>query len=131
MINKILVSYLFVSLLLAMSLALLGVDNIQLGSYLQSFIVNTSREMATYRLEIPEIPTIEVIDFLPLQDVDFWQAVLNFLINFGNVIVRFINGVIQILNFIVMILNFLIQALEFIFLLIKNFFIMRDSIVDA
>lgn len=130
MIYRILGSYLFISLLLAFSLALFGVENVQMGSYLQSLIMVTSRDLAQYSFTIPNIPSIETMEnFLPLQDVSFWEGIINLLQNIGNVMLMFFNGIIQVLNFVIMILNFIVQMLEFIFLLIRNIFVMRDSIV--
>lgn len=125
MVNKIVASLIFVSLLLAISIKLIGIANgvdithVELSGPVLAFFRSTSMELENYKIAIPDIPMIP-----PLEDVSGAWAILQVLVNF-------INGFVNVLNFLVMVINTAIQLIEFLVLLIKNLIIMRNQLVPS
>lgn len=117
MIKKIIVSTFFVLLLFSISLYLAGITHVELGSHAMAFLKNCSRELESFKIAIPNIPSIP-----NMEDVNGFMVVVD-------VLVKFINGLVNVLNFIILVLNTLIQLIQFIFIILKNFISMRNEII--
>lgn len=132
MINKIVGSYLFIALLFALALKLMNVDSQMFGDHLRVLIATSSMQLEDVNFVIPSIPHIpNDLEMLPLQNVEWWQAVLNFFVNFANVFITFLNGIVDVINFVIQVINFMIKLIEFVVIIIRNFFTMRDNIVSS
>lgn len=116
MIKKISLSFIFVCLLIAIPLALLGYKKVELGSPFLALMANTTRQLEGYKVTIPDIPMIPAFE-----EPEGIMVVVQFLL-------KVVNGISTLLNVIIMLLNSLIQLLEFIFLLLKNLISFKDSI---
>lgn len=119
MIKRIVACLLFFCLIIAIPLAIAGVERVELGGAFMALLRNTSKELNTYKIEIPNIPSIP-----RLNSATGFMVVIDLLISF-------INGLVNLLNFVVMILNYVIQVLEFFCLLIKNLFTFRDNLQES
>lgn len=134
MINKIVVSFFFFDLVVAMLISLYWVANdisyhqITIGPEFLSFLRMCSSELNGFKIEIPDIPSIPKIEYMTQENAQWYELVLNFLVNIFNGLITFLNGVVNILNFVVTIINVIIQVLEFLFILIKNIFNMTDAL---
>lgn len=116
MLKKISISLIFVCLLIAIPLALLGYEKVELGTPFMALMSNTSRQLESYKVSIPDIPMIPAFE-----EPQGILVVVQFLL-------KVVNGISTLLNVIIMVLNSLIQLLEFIFLLLKNLITFKDSI---
>jgi len=134
MINKIVVSFFFFDLVVATLISLYWVANnidyhqITIGPEFLSFVRSCSQELNGFKIEIPDIPDIPKIEYMTQENAQWYELVLNFLVNVVNGLVTFLNGVVNLLNFVVTIVNVIIQVLEFLFILIKNLFTMTDAL---
>lgn len=106
----------FLSLVIAIPLAVLGFKRVELGTAGMSLIKTTSIELNNFKIEIPSIPMIP-----QFKTPNGFELVLNFLI-------AVVNGLSTLVNFIITLLNIIIQLLEFIFLIIKNLIQFKDSV---
>lgn len=116
MIRKISIILIFACLLIAIPLALMGYEKVELGGPFLAFMRTTSDDLNNYKITIPDIPKIPAFE-----EPKGLQVVLNFL-------VRVVNGLSTLLNVIIMVLNELIQLLEFFFLMIRNLITFKDTI---
>lgn len=118
MIKKISLTLVFLCLIIAIPLAILGYKKVEIGSSGLALIKMTSQQLQDYSIEIPNIPMI------PKFDVgNGWLVVLNFLIDV-------VNGLSSLINFIIYLLNIVIQLLEFIVLIIRNLIVFRDNLAS-
>ena len=137
MINKILVSFFFTELLIALGIALywnsygIAYHQVSIGPSFLSFMNTCSYELNQFKLEIPSIPDIPKIDSLQMEDTNWWNAVLNFFVAFANGFFTFLNGVVLILNFLIVVINTIIQLLQFVFILVKNLITMKDVLATS
>ena len=118
MIRKIIFSSIFVLLLFSISLYLFGVRRVELGSTFLSFMKNCSRELENFKISIPNIPSIPLMDEV------------NGILIVVDLLTKFFNGLINVINFIILILNTVIQVLQFLFILLKNFISSRDVLIS-
>lgn len=130
MISKIVGASLLFFAMIALMLALAGIREVELSEPFMAFLNQTSIELESYKIAIPDIPRIPTMEFLYFGG-NFFEVVGQIFINFIQLWVRFINGIITILNLVILVLNTIIQLLEFIFLIIKNLITMKNSLVGA
>lgn len=116
MIKKIIFSLIFVCLIVAIPLAVMGIKKVELGEPFLAFIRVTADDAERWKLSIPEIPKIPVFS-----DASGFELVLNALI-------KFINVIIWLLNAIRSVINLIIGFLQFFFFLIKNLFNLSDTL---
>lgn len=119
MIKKIIVGLFFLCLFIAIPLSLAGITRVELGGSFMALMKNTSRELNDFKVAIPNIPNIPLLDKVG----GFWEIV--------KILTNFINGFVNVLNFIVMILNYAIQLIQFLVLLVKNLILFRDSLSES
>lgn len=124
MIKKIVGYSLLFFAMIALFLALAGIKEANLSPSFIAFLKNTSREMESWKVAIPNIPDIPKIE--DINQGEWYEFAVNAL----NGIISFLNGLVVLLNFIIMALNTLIQLLEFIFFIIKNLIVMKDNILQ-
>lgn len=136
MINRIIVSFFFAELLLAVGISLVwfagGVEphQIQLGTPFISFMNSCNRDLNSFKIAIPNIPSIPSLD--AIREINnFWDVIVNLLVNIANAFFTFLNGVIKLLNFLIQIINVVIELLEFIFIILKNAIVLRDTLANA
>lgn len=114
MIKKIIFSIIFVCLLIAIPLALLGIKRVELGTPFLSFMQNCSYELNDFKIAIPEIPHVPS----PYESgawYDFLRALVsmvNFIVNICNVAITFMNSIMQFFQFLFIVLKNLIKFRE-------------------
>ena len=129
MINRIIGSFIFISCLFALLLALSGVTApVWFGNEFRSFIVTTNLELSSYHIAIPNIPLIPNIGFLDFSD-NVGANIIVLFSNFFNALAIFINALITLLNGIILFINTVINLVSFLLIFLKNILTMRDSIV--
>lgn len=135
MINRIIGTFFFVDLLIALFIAIYWSTNnidfhtIKLGEDFMSFIYKTSAQLDDYKFVIPNIPKIDMITPVDnMENANWWDNVLNFFVNFANGFFTFINGVTSVINFVINVVNYIIQLVQFIALLLGNFFNMIGNL---
>ena len=101
--------------IIALFLALNGVQHIGIGEDYYSFMKSVSRDFENFKIEIPNIPKIPTIT---KKYNDSEWAIINAIFTIINVIINFFNGVISVLNVTILIFNIVLQVLEFIVLLL-------------
>lgn len=118
MIRKIIYAGIFLCLLIAIPLSLMGIEKVEPGMPFLAFLKNCNRELNDFKIEIPNIPAI------PLLDTEG-----NPFLNFVNGVINFLNGVSNLINFIITLLNVVIQVIQFIFIVVKNLIIFKDTLI--
>lgn len=111
MIQKVSLYFILPMCILAFFLALVGVERIQFGDDYYLFLKNVSASFENWRLEIPDIPKVPLIQ---KQDYSSSGKILQVLISIGNFFANFLNVLIGIINIITNILNIVIQLIQFI-----------------
>ena len=116
MIYKIVGSYFFLCLCIAVFLSINGVSSTtQLGSYLQGAMVEINRRMSYYTFKIPNIPSIPLEWAIDQNSV--WDAIpvvrlaktLTIILNF---IIKILNGVSWVLNIVIKLFEFVVVVFE-------------------
>lgn len=116
MIKKISISLIFLCLLIAIPLALMGYKKVELGTPGLALLRVSAIQLEQYKVEIPDIPQI------PLFNAGGgWLVVLDFLI-------KVVNGLTTFINFLVDIFNYIIKIIEYIVIIIKNLITFKDSV---
>lgn len=140
MIKNIVFSLLLICLLVAVSIKLVdsSITHVELGTPFFTLLNTTSIELASFKIEIPNIPRLDYFHELGEETITInnaWDAFrlslaqFNILRNFFNSIISFINFITTIVNFTIMLLNVVIQTLQFTFILLKNLIVFRDTLV--
>lgn len=106
-------------LLIAIPLAILGYEKVELGGPFLAVMNQTSKDLQNFKIAIPDIPKIPLFE-----SPQGFELVLNFLI-------KVTNGISGVLNFLIMLINTIIQLLEFIFLMVKNGIAFKNSLHDV
>lgn len=114
MIKKITIVSIFLCLLIAIPLSLLGIKKVEIGPAFMSFMNTCNKDLNSFKIAIPNIPKIPS----PPNLNGFW-AILNAFISFGNFIIGVFNVGITFLNII-------IQLIEFLIIVIKNLTSFKD-----
>lgn len=117
MIKRIIACGFLLCLFVAIPLALMGIEKVELGSPFLAFLKNCNRELNDFKIEIPNVPHIPNLD------------VQNDFLAFVNVVINFINGLVNVINFVVMFFNVIISVLQFLFILIKNLITFKDMLL--
>lgn len=115
----------FPCLIIALVLALAGVQQVEFGNSYYEFMQSVSIDMRNWSLEIPKIPSINTIDE---GGFDSGGLILSVLIKIGNFFVGVINAFISVINIFITILNVVIKLIQFCIILIKRLFSFRDSV---
>lgn len=123
MVNKIICSFFFIELIVALLIGVywsandIPIHQVTLSTEFLAFMKNCSNELNQFKLEIPQIPSIEYFN----TDDNTWYLILNAFIGF-------VNGISGIINFLVMIINYLLELISFIFIMVKNLFALIDNV---
>ena len=125
MLNRMFASLIFICLCIAIPLSLMGITHVEIGPSTMAFLQQTSMDLAKWKLEIPNIPDIPSVP--SFSDNGFWEAIKNIL----NAIIGFFNFIVALINVFLQFLNFIIAAVQYLFLLVKNFFILRDTLASV
>ena len=118
MIYKISCSMLFLCLIIAIVLALNGIEEVRLGADFNNFMNAVSLRFVNWQWRIPDIPNIE-----KSPNGDGWWQVLNVLIDF-------VNFLISVINFIIVILNAIKDVLVFITAIFGELFAFIGRLVE-
>lgn len=116
MIKKIIFTLIFVCMLIAIPLALMGIRYVNVGGPFLSFLRGASNELNQYKVGIPEIPSVP----LPQESGGWWDVL--------GVLVSIANGFIGICNFAIMFMNTIVQLLQFVFILIRRLITLKDTL---
>lgn len=115
MIKKIACVCIFISLLIALPLGLMGYKYVTLGPQFTAFMKATVRDLENWKFEIPNIPTLE-----PQQNAEGWELVLNILKYLANFFIGIYNFAITIMNIVIYIIQFFIAIIKHLIELVKN-----------
>lgn len=116
MIKKIVFSLIFLCMLIAIPLALLGIRHVSVGGAFLSFLRGCSMELNQYKVAIPNIPNVPTP-----QETGGWWDVLGVLVSIAN-------GVIGICNFAINFMNTIVQLLQFVFIIIRRLITLKDTL---
>lgn len=105
-------------LIIALILALNGVEEVGFNDTYYKFFYSVSHDYDAWKLEIPRIPTID-----KLEGGEWWALILNAFINF-------VNGLFGFLNVIIMILNYVIQLIQFIATFLASIFYRLPELLE-
>ena len=125
MINKIIASFFFVELLVALTIGVywsmnnIPVHTIELGSPFLSYVNSCSIQLNEWNhISIPDIPSIPM-DLFNNANAE-GNFILDWFISFVNGFFTFINGLIVILNVLILAINTIFDVLKFLFIFLKN-----------
>lgn len=128
MTNRIVVFILFPCLIIALTLSLAGVHQIEFGNTYYNFLRDVNRDFQNWSFKIPDIPKItEMTD----SGFDSGGLILSVLIKIGNFFVRVINGLISIINVLITIINVIISLIQFVLTLVYRVIAFRDSLINV
>ena len=116
MIKRMIFAGIFFCLCIAIPLAFMGVEKVEIGGPVMAFLKATSIDMSKWQLKIPEIPSIEL-----QENVSGFGLVLDLLARFVNMVILWINGFVKIVNII-------INLIQYIATLLKNLITLKDTI---
>lgn len=102
MIYKISCSMIFICLIIAVLLALVGIHQVNIGQPFYTFFNEISILVSQNKVEIPDIPKLEPIS----NRGEWWVTLINGLYNFFNVFIVLINGLITIINVVITLFEF-------------------------
>lgn len=111
MIQKVSLYFILPMCIIAFFLSIIGVQQIEFGDTYYTFISSVSKTFDSWKLEIPDIPKIPLIN---TGDYDKSGLILAVLIKIANFFVKFVNIISTILNLVINILNIVIQLIQFI-----------------
>lgn len=128
MTNRLIVFILFPCLIIALTLSLAGVQQIQFGDTYYNFLRDVNRDFVNWSFQIPKIPKIN-----PMVDSGFDSGglILSVLIKIGNFFVTIINGLIGIINVLITIINVFISLIQFVLTLVYRVIAFRDSLINV
>lgn len=114
--EKVVFSFMFVFLIIAMLISLTGFRGpIQFDYTYYNFIQNVNIKLNSFKIEIPNIPTIPTGELTS----GFLQVI--------SVIVQFFNFIIRIINILILVLNKVIQLIQFFVILIQELITFSES----
>ena len=116
MIKKIIFAGIVLCLFIAIPLALMGIQHVEIGQPFMTFMRNCNLELNQYKVEIPDIPKIPTPP-----NPSGWQLILKAFVSFANFFV-------DVINVITSILSTLIQLFQFLFIVVKNLITLKDSL---
>lgn len=116
MIKKIVFSLIFVCMLIAIPLALMGIRHVNVGGPFLSFLRGASLELNQYKVGIPTIPNVPTP-----QETGGWWDVLQVLVSIAN-------GFVGICNFAITFMNTIVQLLQFVFIIIRRLITLKDTL---
>lgn len=126
MVKKIIYSCIFVCLLIAIPLALIGYKQVELGTPFLALMRAVNNDLADFSIAIPDIPKIPVIE----SETGGGNDILSVLINLANGLINFVNVIIMIINVLVGVVNVVIQLLQVIVLILKHLINFKDVIAN-
>lgn len=109
MIKRLIFYLIGLCLVVALILYNFGVRRVELGTEFISFLTNVSRNSANFKLEIPQIPLIEIP-----HDTEWWD-ILGILSSIGNMFVGLVNTLASVINWV-------LGAIAWIISLVQCFF---------
>ena len=115
MVNRIVGFTLLPCMILALFLALKGVQHVDFGNTYWLFLRDVTSSYNSWKLEIPDIPKVPKIAGGTFSEKGLILAVL---ISIANFFVDFVNALIAVINFGNTIINICIQIIQFCFTLI-------------
>lgn len=115
MIQRVALYFILPMCILAFFLSIAGVQHIQFGDSYYSFLRSVSVSFNSWKLEIPDIPSINKIS---IGDYDKSGLILSVLIKIANFFVSVVNSIILLINFVINILNIVVQIIQFVLTLI-------------
>ena len=116
MIRKMIFAGIFFCLCIAIPLAFMGIQKVEVGGPVMAFLKATSIDMSKWQLKIPDIPNIPLSE-----NVEGFALVLDLLARFVNMVIGWINGIVKIINII-------INLIQYILTLLKNLITLKDTI---
>lgn len=116
MIKKVIFAGIVLCLFIAVPLALMGINHVELGQPFMTFLRNCNLELNQYKVEIPDIPEIPT----PPNPTG-WLLILK-------AFVAFMNFFVKIINVFTSILSTIIQLFQFLGIMIKNLITLKDSL---
>ena len=118
MVNKIIFSTFTICLFIAIPLAIMGYEKVELGEPFMAMISQVNNELNNFKIEIPDIPTIPIFE-----NASGFLAVLN-------VLIKFVNMIIWILNAFCDLINVILQLIQTIVLFVKALVTFKDNIAN-
>ena len=127
MTNRLIVFILFPCLIIALTLSLAGVHQIEFGNTYYNFLRDVNRDFQNWSFQIPNIPKIT-----PMRESGFDSGgfIISVLIKIGNFFVNVINGLISVLNVLIIIFNVVISLIQFALTLVYRVIGLRDSLTN-
>lgn len=115
MIKRIAVCCIFVCLLIALPLALMGIKKVELSGPFMAFMKDTLRDLEKWKFEIPNIPQFQM-----QENSNFWEDLLNGLKVIGNLFIGIYNLAINIMNVVIYIIQFFVAIVKHLISLVGN-----------
>ena len=110
--------------LIALGLSISGIDHVDVGVPFMAFMSQCSRDLESFKVEIPNIPLIPRWE-LPQDDttdlLTMLASIVNFFVFFGNMVVTN-------LNIFVGLINVVIQLIQFLFIVLRNIIHFKDTL---
>lgn len=116
MIKKIAFSLIFVCMLIALPLALMGLHHVSVGGAFLSFLKGANAELQQFKFEIPSIPSVPT----PAESGGWWD-VLGVLVSIANAFIGFC-------NFAISFMNVLIAIVQFVVIMIRRLITLKDTL---
>lgn len=126
MVKKIIFSGIFLCMLIAIPLALLGYKEVELGTPFLALLKSINKDLADFTIAIPDIPNIPHIP----NEAGGGSDILSVLINLANGLIGFVNTIINIINILVQVINIVIQLIQVIVLFLKHLINFKDTIAN-
>ena len=98
MVRKIIYSTIFVCLCIAIPLAMMGYERVELGTPFLALMRSVNLDLENFKIAIPDIPTIPVIP----SESSAGNDILSVLISIANGLIGFINVLINIINVLIL-----------------------------
>lgn len=123
MIRKIILGLFLLCLFIAIPLAALGIRHVEIGPAFIGFMNQTSKDLESWKLTIPNIPNIPDFTYETPSNgfIEALQGIFQGMMSFFNIIIN-------ILNVFVGMLNMVIQFTQYVFTLIKNLIAFTDTL---
>lgn len=119
---------LFPCLIIALLLAMAGVQQVQFGDDYYNFLRAVSRDFENWSVSIPSIPKIPSINSAAYDDSGL---ILTVLIKIANAFFTLVNVMITGLNVLITVTNVIIQLIQFCLTIIYRLISFRDSLAGV
>ncbi|MBO4667848.1 MAG: hypothetical protein J5666_06990 [Bacilli bacterium] len=119
MIKKICFSLIFVCMLIALPLALMGIHHVSVSGPFLAFLKGTNLELEQFRFEIPSIPNVPT----PGETGGWWDVL--------GVLVSIANMFIGVCNLAISFMNVIIAIVQFVVIFVRRLIMFKDTLVGS